>query len=217
MTKNKPHPKVDEYLNQVQQWQQELSTLRAILLDCPLSEAFKWRAPCYTFEGRNVVILGPWKRSCTLSFFKGALLKDPQGLLEKPGENSRATRVIPFTDVETIVQNKAVIKAYVQEAIELEKAGMKVDFSQNRELDHPAELQDRFGENPEFRRAFESLTPGRQRGYLLHFTAAKQSKTRQARIEKYEPRILDGKGLNDCTCGLSKKMPGCDGSHNRGR
>ena len=140
-------------------------------------------------------------------------MKDSEGVLEKPGENTRAARVIRFTSVEEIDELEPVLKAYIQEAIELEKAGLKVDFKEGAELPVPEELEMQFDEDPDFKAAFEALTPGRQRAYLLHFGAAKQAKTRASRVEAFKPRIFDGKGLNDCTCGLSKRMPGCDGSH----
>lgn len=207
------NPKVDEYLQGLEKWRNELLELRAIALDCGLSEEWKWRQPCYAFDKRNVVIISGLKDYCSLSFFNGALLKDPHGMLVKPGENTRAGRLIRFSSLGEIKKLKAVLKAYILEAVELEKAGVKVDFKETADLEMPEELETRLDASPVFREAFEALTPGRQRAYILHISAAKQSKTREARIEKCKPRILDGKGLNDCTCGHSKRMPACDGSH----
>lgn len=213
MNKSSRNPKVDEYLNKTKKWRQELSALRMILLDCQLTEALKWRAPCYTFDGKNVALLSRLKECCTLSFPKGALLKDTPGLLSKPGENTRAARVIRFTCVDEIDELETILRAYVYEAVELEKSGRKVDFNQRRELALCDELQTKFEKDPAFKAAFEALTPGRQRGYLLHFSGAKQSKTRTSRIEACEHKILAGKGFHDCVCGLSKRRPRCDGSH----
>lgn len=207
------NPEVDEYLRGLDKWKTELLKLRAIALDCKLSEELKWGHPCYAHQKKNVVIISGLKDYCALSFFNGALLKDPHGILVKPGENTRAGRLVRFTGVPEIVDKKAILKAYILEAIELEKAGLKVDLKDGAELEMPEELERQLDASPALREAFEALTPGRQRGYILHVSGAKQSKTRESRIEKCKPRILDGKGLNDCTCGLSKKMPGCDGSH----
>lgn len=204
---------VDDYIKHAQVFRDELKALRAILLDCGLTEEFKWRSPCYTFQKKNVVIIGELKACCTFSFFKGALIKDPHGILEKPGENSRAARLIRFSNVDEIRKRKPVLKTYIEEAIKIEQVGLKIDFQEDQQLDFPEELQKKFEETPELKIAFGALTPGRQRGYVMFFSAAKQSKTRTARIEKYTSRILDGKGMNDCTCGLSQKMPACDGSH----
>ena len=213
MSKSKRNPKVDEFINKAKSWRQELSAMRIILLECQLTEEIKWRAPCYTYEGKNIVLIGRLKECCTLSFPKGALLKDTESVLSKPGDNTRAARVIRFACVDEINELENVLKSYVYEAIELEKSGRKIDFSENRELELPDELQAKFEEDPVFRAAFEALTPGRQRGYTLHVSGAKQSKTRASRIESCEQKILAGKGFHDCVCGLSKKMPACDGSH----
>ncbi|WP_442511118.1 DUF1801 domain-containing protein [Novipirellula sp. SH528] len=204
---------VDEYIRKNKKWQEELQALRTIVLDCQLTEEVKWRVPCYTFQGKNVLLVSSLKEYCALSFVKGALLKDTDNILCQPGENTRAARLIRFTNVGEIVDLEPVLKSYVHEAIELEKAGVKVDFQENRALEIPGELQAKFDERPAFKTALDALTPGRQRGYVLHFSSAKQSKTRVSRIESCVQKILDGKGINDCTCGLSKKMPGCDGSH----
>jgi len=209
----KLNPKVDEYLNKTKRWQAELEKLRSLLLSCGLTEDFKWRNPCYTSQGKNIVVIGELKDCCTLSFFKGALLKDPEGILNKPGENTRAARVIRFTSVREIEKLKSVLKSYLAEAIELEKAGLKVDFEKDRELEIPEEFQQKLADNPDLREAFDALTPGRQRGYLIYFSGAKQSRTRASRVEQHTERILAGKGIHDCVCGLSKKKPACDGSH----
>ncbi|WP_339713521.1 DUF1801 domain-containing protein [uncultured Kriegella sp.] len=207
------NPKVDDYFTTVTQWRQELEQLRAILLDCQLTEELKWRSPCYTFQKRNIAILGGFKDYCALSFFKGALLQDVHGLLVAPGENSQSSRLFKFTDVDEIVKMASQIKAYIYEAIEVEKAGLKVAFKRSTNLVFPEELQQQLKASPDLKSAFEALTLGRQRGYNLYFSAPKQSKTRTARIEKYRQRILDGNGINDCLCSRSKKMPQCDGSH----
>ncbi|MFV5700100.1 DUF1801 domain-containing protein [Flavobacterium sp. ZT3R17] len=207
------NPKVDAFISNAKKWQLEIELLRLLLLDCGLTEEFKWRNPCYTFQGNNVVLIGLFKEYCALSFFKGTLLQDSNGLLSKPGENSQAVRFFKFTSLQEIQELKPIIKNYIYEAIELEKAGLKVIFKSNTELELVAELQIALDKNPSLKIAFKALTPGRQRAYNLYFSAPKQSKTRENRIENYIPRILDGKGFNDCICGMSKKMPTCDGSH----
>ncbi len=193
---NNTTPQVDGYIRKNKKWQKELEALRAIVLECSLVEEVKWRAPCYTFEGRNVVLLGALKDCCVLSFMKGALLKDTKGVLEKPGENTQAGRVIRLASVQEIDAMKTTLKAYVKEAIKVEKSGLKVDFKKSPEP-MPEELVAALDENPALKKAFEALTPGRQRGYILHFSSAKQSKTRVSRIEKCTPQILEGIGLND--------------------
>jgi len=205
-------PEVDAFLEKAEKWHAELTKLRAILLAGGLSEGIKWRQPCYSYEGNNVAIIGELKDSCTLSFFKGAQFKDPQGILTKPGENTQSARVIRFTSGKEIDKLKSVLKSLVEEGIELEKSGAKFEFKKEPEP-IPAELEEVFRKDSAFGKAFDALTPGRQRAYLLFFNAAKQSKTRTSRIEQYRERIFDCKGINDCVCGLSKKMPGCDGSH----
>jgi uncharacterized protein YdeI (YjbR/CyaY-like superfamily) len=207
------NPKVDTFLSKAENWQEEMEALRTILLDCDLVEEWKWRSPCYTFQGNNIAIIGGFKNHCVLSFFKGALLNDGEGILEKPGENTQAARVIRFTSVQEIQAQETTLSAYIFEAIEVEKAGLSIDFKEKNELVLVEELLYKFEELPTFKTAFEALTPGRQRGYNLFFSAPKQSKTRTTRIEKYTQRILDGIGINDCVCGLSSKMPSCDGSH----
>jgi len=180
----------------VHDWEEELAKLRVVILDCQLTEESKWGVPCYTFQKKNVVILSALKEYCAVSFFKGALLKDPKGVLEKAGENTQAARVIRFTNVRQIAKMKSTLKAYIGEAIEIEKAGLKVSFKASPEP-IPEELIGKMDEMPALKTAFEALTPGRQRGYILHFSSAKQSKTREARIEKCVEKILEGKGLND--------------------
>ena len=204
---------MDEYLSKASQWQEEMEALRTILLDCGLTEELKWRVPCYMYKASNIVLIGAFKEYCTLSFFKGVLLNDANGILVAPGENSQTVRMIKFTSVKEIIKQESTLKAYIYEAIEVEKAGLKVDFKKSTNLIFPQELQDKLEKDPAFKTAFEALTPGRQRAYNLYFSAAKQSNTRKARIEKYTQRILDGIGINDCICGLSKRKPNCDGSH----
>lgn len=206
------NPKVDLYLDNVKNWQEEIKKLRAILLSCQLTEALKWRVPCYTFQNKNIAIIGNFKDFCSISFFKGVLLKDTKGVLVAPGENSQSSRLIKFTNVKEILELENTIKAYIYEAIEIEKAGLKVEFK--KELEPiPEEFQNKLKELPALKKAFNALTPGKKRGYILYFSGAKQSKSRSARVEKYIPRILDGYGIHDCVCGHSKKPPKCDGSH----
>lgn len=181
----------------VNTWNSELKLLRSILFECGLNEEIKWGVPCYTFQKKNILILAAFKEHCSLSFFKGALLEDFDSLLQKPGENTQAARLIKFTHTKEIEDKVDVLKAYIFGAIELEKAGHKVKFTKNTELHLPSELQNKFIENPDLKLAFETLTLGRQRGYILHFSQPKQSKTREARIEKCIPQILSRKGLNE--------------------
>ena len=191
------NPSVDGYIRKNKKWQNELQKLRAILLDSGLTEEVKWRVPCYTFDGSNVAFIGCLKESCVLSFVKGVLLKDARKILIQQTENSQSVRVIRFTNVERIVKLERVLKAYIHEAIEAEKAGLKVRFKKISEFKLPEELQASFDELPGLKTAFNALTPGRQRAYILHFSGAKQSKTRAARVEKWTPQILKGKGLDD--------------------
>jgi uncharacterized protein YdeI (YjbR/CyaY-like superfamily) len=190
------NPKVDVYLSRSKKWQEEFEKLRMIILDCQLTEELKWGKPCYTFQESNIVIIQGFKEFCALLFCKGALLNDANGILEKPGENTQAARRVPFTNVREIVEMESVLKAYIHEAIEAEKAGLKVDFEKNPEP-IPEEFQNKLAEIPALKAAFDALTPGRQRGYILYFSAPKQSKTRESRVEKRMQQILDGKGLND--------------------
>ncbi|WP_420539088.1 YdeI/OmpD-associated family protein [Paenibacillus polymyxa] len=191
------NPKVDVYLGKVNKWKAEMEKLRAIMLDCQLTEELKWGKPCYMFQNSNIAIIQGFKEHCALMFFKGALLKDPKGILIKPGEDTQAGRQIRFTNVEEIVEMETILKAYIIEAVEVEKAGLKVDFKKNTELIFPEEFQAKLDENPALKTAFAALTPGRQRAYIMHFSAPKQSKTRESRIEKCMQDILAGKGLND--------------------
>jgi uncharacterized protein YdeI (YjbR/CyaY-like superfamily) len=190
------NPKVDWFFKK-DQWQEEFEKLRAIVLDCDLTEELKWGCPCYTFEKRNIVLMHGFKEYCALLFFKGALLKDPKGILIQQTENVQAARQIRFTNVSEIIKLKTILKAYINEAIEVEKAGVKVNLKKTAEFKMPAEFKNKLDKSPALKRAFGALTPGRQRGYLLYFSAAKQPRTREARIEKYLPQILNGKGLND--------------------
>jgi len=171
--------------------------LRMIILDCQLTEELKWVKPCYTFQKSNIVIIIPLKEYCALMFCKGALLNDANGILIKPGENTQAGRWIKFSSVREIVEMETILKAYIHEAIEVEKAGLKVNFKKNTELIFPEEFQNKLDENPALKTAFDALTPGRQRAYNLYFSAAKQSKTRESRVEKCVRQILNGKGLDD--------------------
>lgn len=207
------NPKVDIYINNDSKWQTELEQLRMIILDCGLNEDFKWGVPCYTLKNSNVILLGSFKEYCVISFVKGALLADTNKVLIQQTENSQSVRIIRFTNVAEIKEMKATLKAYIFEAIEVENAGLKVEYKKNTELEFPEELQKVLSENQDFKNAFEALTPGRQRAYNMFFSEPKQAATRATRIEKYFQRILDGKGINDCTCGLTKKKPNCDGSH----
>jgi uncharacterized protein YdeI (YjbR/CyaY-like superfamily) len=207
------NPKLDLFFEKATKWQEELVKLREIVLDCGLTEELKWGVPCYTFNKTNVIILGGFKDYCFISFLKGVLLHDSENILQKPGENTQSGRIIPFTDIQTIIGMNQTLKAYIYEAIEVEKAGLKVESNSKTELVFPDELLQKFESNPTFKVAFEALTPGRQRAYNIYFSGAKQSKSRESRIESYVQRILSGKGFNDCTCGLSKRLPNCDGSH----
>jgi uncharacterized protein YdeI (YjbR/CyaY-like superfamily) len=190
------NPEVDGYLRKARKWQEEFKKLRRIILDCQLTEELKWGKPCYSFQNSNIVIIQGFKEFCALLFCKGALLNDANGILEKPGENTQTARRIPFTNVREIVEMEPILEAYIHEAIEAEKAGLKVNFKKNPEP-IPEELQNKLDEIPALKTAFDALTPGRQRAYILYFSAPKQSKTRESRIEKCMQQILNGKGLND--------------------
>lgn len=194
---NKRNPKVDAVLRHTKQWHDEFETLRSIVLDFPLTEDLKWYQPCYTLENKNVVLMHGFKEYCALLFFKGVLLKDPKGILIQQTENVQSVRQIRFTSIRQIVEMKPVLKAYIQEAIEVEKAGLKVKLRKTTDFKIPEEFQNKLDEIPALRTAFRGLTPGRQRGYIFYFSQAKQSKTREARIEKNMQRIFDGKGLDD--------------------
>jgi uncharacterized protein YdeI (YjbR/CyaY-like superfamily) len=204
---------VDTYIENEKQWQQELMLLREIVLSFDLEEEYKWKQPCYTNEGKNIVILTGFKGFCVLGFFKGSLLKDEQQLLVSPGENTASGRQLRFKSPQEVQKLEPTIRAYIEEAIRVEMSGQKVTFTTVADLDVPEELQWKFDADATFKTAFESLTPGRQKAYIQHFASAKQSDTRVARIAKVEDRIRCGQGLLDCTCGHTKKPPGCDGSH----
>lgn len=191
------NPRLDPFFARPRPWHDEAATLRAIVIGSGLEEERKWGQPCYTFEGANVVIIGEFKDFCALNFFKGALLGDPEGVLEAPGANSRAARQFRFTGVDQIVGAEPVIRAYLAEAIKLEQSGARVDFDTGREMPIPEELEAKFAASSDFHAAFTALTPGRQREYLLHFGWAKQSSTRTSRIERQVERILSGKGMRD--------------------
>jgi uncharacterized protein YdeI (YjbR/CyaY-like superfamily) len=184
-------------MTEAKKWQQEKEELRRIVLDCELTEELKWGQPCFTSQKRNIVLIHGFKEYYAILFFKGALLKDPKHILIRQTENMQATRQIRFTNVREIVKLEATLKAYIREAIEVEKAGRKVKFKKTADFKIPAEFQSKLNELPALKTAFRALTPGRQRAYILHFSAAKQSQTRTARVEKYIPRILKGKGLDD--------------------
>ncbi|MEE3627329.1 DUF1801 domain-containing protein [Nitrospirillum sp. BR 11752] len=197
MTMDSPNPKVDAYLDRVGQWRDELTRLRTIARDCPVVEDFKWGHPCYTADGANIVLIHGFKDYCALLFFKGSLMGDPNGILVQQTENVQAGRQIRFTNSGEIAQLAPTLKAYILEAIAVERAGLKVAFKPTADFTMVEEFQERLRDDATLKTAFEALTPGRQRGYLLHFAAAKQAKTRVARIGKCAPLILAGKGLSD--------------------
>lgn len=190
-----PNPKVDEFVNRAKTWQGEMQKLRSILVKSGLEEELKWGKPCFTYEGANIAIIQPFKAHCSLMFFKGALLEDSPGLLRSQGDNTQSALRLEFTSEAQI--KKTVVESYVKSAIAVERQGLKVDFKAKSELELPAELSQIFKKDRKLAKAFEALTPGRQRAYVMHFTGAKQSATRTARIEKCAPMILAGKGLND--------------------
>lgn len=194
---NRTNAKVDWFFNKPGKWQESYEKLRTIILDCDLTEELKWGCPCYTFDKRNIVLIHGFKDYCALLFFKGALLKDPKGILIQQTENVQAARQIRFTNVREIVKIKNTLKAYIREAIAAEKSGSKVTLKKTSEFAMPEEFKSKLDEMPALKKAFKALTPGRQRGYLLYFSQPKQSKTRQARVEKSAPQILKGRGLND--------------------
>ena len=191
------NPKVDFYFNKARRWQEEFEKLRMIILGCGLTEELKWGVPCYTFEKRNIVLIHGFKEYCALLFFKGALLNDARRILIQQTKNVQAARQIRFTSVREIGKMKPILKAYIYEAIEVEKAGLKVNFKKTREFKIPEEFQNKLAETPALKTAFGALTPGRQRAYILYFSQPKQSKTRESRVEKCIRQILNGKGLND--------------------
>ena len=191
------NPKVDFYFNNAKKWRDEINALRSIVLDCGLVEELKWGAPCYMFQKSNVVLIHVFKDYCALLFFKGALLNDPKGILIQQTTNVQAARQVRFTGVDQIIKMARVLKTYVRQAVEVEQAGLKVELKKTNDFGVPVEFKNKLNKNTRLKTAFNALTPGRQRAYLLYFSQAKQSKTRESRIEKYIPYILDGKGLDD--------------------
>ncbi|MFY7843607.1 YdeI/OmpD-associated family protein [Chryseobacterium gambrini] len=191
------NPKVDFFFNKTGQWQTEFEKLRTIALKTELTEDLKWGCPCYTYEGKNIFLIHGFKEYCALLFFKGALMKDSENILIRQTENIQATRQIRFTNLQQIIDLENVLSDYIFEAVEIEESGAKVEMKKTHEFNIPEEFAQKLSENTELQKAFEALTPGRQRAYLLYFSSAKQSKTRISRIEKYIPEILNGKGLND--------------------
>jgi uncharacterized protein YdeI (YjbR/CyaY-like superfamily) len=191
------NPKVDGFLRTAKKWREEFEKLRTVCLDCGLTEELKWGKPCYTYQESKIVLIHGFKDYCALLFFKGALLKDPKGILVQQTENVQAARQIRFTNIREIVGRESTLKAYIKEAIAVEKAGLEVSYKKTSEFAIPEEFQKRLDESPALKKAFDALTPGRQRGYILYFSAAKQPTTREARVEKYVRQILKGKGLND--------------------
>jgi uncharacterized protein YdeI (YjbR/CyaY-like superfamily) len=197
MTKGRTNPKVDFFFSRAKQWHEEFEKLRTIILDCGLTEELRWGKPCYTFQKSNIVLIHGFKEYRALLFFKGALLKDAKGILIQQTENVQAARQIRFAHVREIAGMEPILKAYIKEAIEVEKAGLKVNYKKTSEFKMPEEFQNKLDKFPSLKTAFNALTPGRQRGYILYFSSPKQSKTRESRIEKCMPQILNGKGLND--------------------
>lgn len=191
------NPKVDGFLKRAEKWQEEFKKLRTIILDCQLTEELKWGVPCYALEGKNIVLMHGFKEYCALLFVKGVLLKDAKRILIQQTENVQAARQIRFTNVRQIVDMTPVLKAYIQEAIEVEKTGLKVKLKKTSDFAIPMEFQKKLDESPALKKAFAALTPGRQRGYIFYFSAPKQSKTRESRVEKCMPQIRGGKGLDD--------------------
>jgi uncharacterized protein YdeI (YjbR/CyaY-like superfamily) len=194
---NNMNPKVDFYFDKDNKWQEALRKLRSIILDCGLTEVLKWGVPCYTFEQSNIVLIHDFKEYCAVLFFKGVLLQDAEGILIQQTENVQSARQIRFTGVQQVTKLKTILKAYIYEAIEVERAGLKVTFKEPAAFKMATEFQNKLDESPALKTAFDALTPGRQRAYLLHFAQPKQSKTRTSRVEKCIPEIMDGKGLND--------------------
>jgi uncharacterized protein YdeI (YjbR/CyaY-like superfamily) len=197
MTNNRMNPKVEFFFSKAKKWREEFEKLRMIVLDCGLTEELKWGKPCYTFQESNIVLIHGFKEYCALLFMKGVLLKDAHGILIQQTENVQAARQIRFTHVREIVEMKPILKAYIYEAIEVEKAGLEVDYKKTTEFIIPEEFQNKLDEIPALKTAFDALTPGRQKGYILYFSAPKQSKTRESRVEKCMRQILGGKGLDD--------------------
>ena len=206
---------VSKYLSNLNKWNNELTLLRKFILDCGLNEDFKWMHPCYTFKNKNILLIHEFKNYCALLFFKGALLNDSKNILVQQTKNTQSARQLRFTTISEINKLETVLKAYIFEAIEIEKAGLQIKKKKTSEFEITDELTQLFNENTELEIAFNNLTDGRKRGYLLHFSKPKQAKTRIARIKKNTARIINGFGLNDCTCGLTNRKPNCDGSHKK--
>ncbi|HEY7167769.1 MAG TPA: YdeI family protein [Candidatus Binatia bacterium] len=197
MTKSKTNPQVDWYFSKAKSWREESKKLRTIILDCGLTEELKWGKPCYKYQNSNIVLIHGFKDYCAVLFFKGALLKDPKAVLVQQTENVQAARQIRFTNLREIIKMEPILKAYIKEAIKIEKAGLEVTYKKTSEFRIPEEFQSKLDEISALKTAFSALTPGRQRGYILYFSAAKQSKTREARVAKCMPQLLKGKGLDD--------------------
>jgi uncharacterized protein YdeI (YjbR/CyaY-like superfamily) len=197
MKKSSMNPKVDWFFDKATQWQEEYVKLRMICLDSGLTEELKWGCPCYALDKQNIVLIHGFKEYCALLFFKGALVNDPEGILIQQTKDVQSARQMRFTNILEIIDLEPIVKAYINEAIEVEKAGLKVELKKTEDFEVPAEFQSKLDHIPALKTAFEALTPGRQRGYLFYFSQAKQSKTREARVEKYIPQILAGKGMDD--------------------
>lgn len=197
MEKSKKNPKVDFYFHKNKQWQKEIETLRHFILDIGLNEELKWGVPSYTSDGSNIVLIHVFKEYCAVLFFKGAIMKDPKKILIQQTKNVQAARQLRFTNVNEIIKLEKTIKAYIKEAIDIEKKGLKVEFKKTTEFEMPAEFETKLKKNAALKKAFYELTPGRQRAYLLYFSSAKQAKTREERVNKYLKQILNGKGLDD--------------------
>jgi uncharacterized protein YdeI (YjbR/CyaY-like superfamily) len=194
---NNLNPKVDAFLNRENKWRDEFVKLREIILDCNLTEELKWGVPCYTYDNKNIVLMHGFKEYCAILFHKGVLLKDSIQILIIQSENVQSARQVRFTNVQQIAKLELILKSYIEEAIEVEKSGLKVEFKKTEEFNLPEEFQEFLNEMPDLKTAFEALTPGRQRAYMLYFSSPKQSKTRVARIEKSIQHIIEGKGLNN--------------------
>ncbi len=204
---------LNDFFGKDGKWHEVLNELRKIVLETGIIEELKWKQPCYTIDGSNLLMVSSFKDFAFVSFLNGSLLADNENILVKPGENSQFSRLMRFKNVEEVKKLKPTLLAYIYEAIEAHKAGIKPLVIKEKVLEFPEELLEKFSVDNKFKTAFEALTPGRQRAYNIYFTGAKSSKARASRIESYSERIMNGKGFNDCICGLSKRMPNCDGSH----
>lgn len=204
---------LDDFFEKPRKWHDELNELRKIVLETGLTEELKWKQPCYTFDQTNLLMISSFKDFAFVSFLNGSILADTDNILVKPGENSQFSKLMRFYNIEDVKKLKPTLLAYIYEAIEAQKAGVKPIVEKDKVLGFPEELLQKFGADTKFKAAFEALTPGRQRAYNIYFTGAKSSKSKMSRIESYTERIMNGKGFNDCICGFSKRMPNCDGSH----